>query len=660
MAERVERLTNLLALLLETRRPLSLVEISAELDGAYPEGLAARRGAFERDKAVLRQIGVPIETEVVAGGPEAGQTRYRVDRDRYELVELDLTDEERRALQVAVAATRGGTGSAQDALWKLGAGVADADVPAVAVVPSSPASAVLRDAVADRSVARFTYRGRAREVEPYGLLLREGFWYLVGRDRGVGERRTFRVDRIEGSVERDGVDEFDPPKVDLRAAVPSDPKLLPEPDADDVPTGPATVRLAGPRAELAVRAIGAHRVIARTRDGSVDIEVPFHNFDAFRSWILGLGAQAEVLAPDAARRSVVEWLTSIVDRSRAAPEVPPDATVRTDDVGARDGRSGRRTRSAEDRLRRLLVLLPWLMERGSVPLAEVSERFGAPIREITADVELASMCGLPPFVDELIDVFIDDDMIHVGVPRLFTRPLRLTSIEAFEVLAAARAALSLPGSSTEGPLARALDKVAAASGLGPDGGVEVEVDVDRPPFVEELAAAVAGRRVVELDYVSASSDEMTERLVVPRQVFTDRGNWYVVADDAAASDGRTRTYRVDRVLACRTTDEVGPELTTPLPTPGEWFVDADVTRAVLRIAERHRWVAERYPVDSIVGPDERGELTVTLPVAGVRWLERLLLRLGPDARVVAPAAWGRFAADAATQVLERYRDGTST
>ncbi len=76
--------------------------------------------------------------------------------------------------------------------------------------------------------------------------------------------------------------------------------------------------------------------------------------------------------------------------------------------------SGRRT--AEERLSRLLVMLPWLMERGEVPLAEVARRFGLTPTEVAKDLELAAMCGLPPFVDEMIDVFIDDGIVFVGVP----------------------------------------------------------------------------------------------------------------------------------------------------------------------------------------------------------------------------------------------------
>ena len=87
-------------------------------------------------------------------------------------------------------------------------------------------------------------------------------------------------------------------------------------------------------------------------------------------------------------------------------------------------------RNAEDRLRRLLVMLPWLMEVGEVPLSEVARRFNLTEAQVQRDLELVAMCGLPPFVDEMIDVFVDEGTVFVGVPRLFTRSLRLTAPEA--------------------------------------------------------------------------------------------------------------------------------------------------------------------------------------------------------------------------------------
>src|SRR6188768_3169951 len=102
--ESLERVTNLLALLLEARAPLTLEQIADALADQYPTSERSRRAAFERDKALLRGEGIPIDTEVL-GGERAGQTAYRIDRDRYEL-DLQLADDERRALQVALAAVR--------------------------------------------------------------------------------------------------------------------------------------------------------------------------------------------------------------------------------------------------------------------------------------------------------------------------------------------------------------------------------------------------------------------------------------------------------------------------------------------------------------------------------------------------------------------------
>ena len=307
MADRVERLTNLLALLLETPEPLSLVAIAGALDGQYPDGGSALRGAFERDKAALRDIGVPIDQEVVTGGQYAGQTRYWIDRGRYELADLKLDDDEVRAIQVAVAATRTGSGLGQEALWKLGGAVADHALPVAATMPSLPELPTIRDAVARRAVVTFRYRDVDRDVEPHGLLLRDGFWYLVGFDRVRGERRTFRVDRIDGGITAGASDAFvRPPRVDVAAVAHWDPKTGEDGDAVD-----AVVRVDAVRAAAVVREVGEERVVARHPDGAVDVLVPAGNIDAFRSWVLGLLEHAEVLEPESVRAEIVAWLSAV-------------------------------------------------------------------------------------------------------------------------------------------------------------------------------------------------------------------------------------------------------------------------------------------------------------------------------------------------------------
>jgi len=314
--DRVERLTNLLALLLETPRPLTMIEICGELSGQYPDDDRNRRAAFERDKAALRDLGVPVETESDLGQGAPG--RYRIDRRAYELSDLDLDADERRALQVAVAAVRTDTSAGRDAIWKLGGSAAGEGGSVSAVLPDRPELPVIRSAVASRSMISFGYRGEQRSVDPWGLLLRGGFWYVVGHDHHRDAKRTFRIDRFDGSPDDIGVgpvgaferpDSFDP-----RDAFPADPKQIGHAASDGVM---AVVRIDADRAAAVEREVGSDRIIDRHTDGSVDVEVAASNIDAFRSWVLGLLDHAVVIGPPEVRTAIMEWLSAV-----AAPTAP--------------------------------------------------------------------------------------------------------------------------------------------------------------------------------------------------------------------------------------------------------------------------------------------------------------------------------------------------
>lgn len=308
---RLERVTNLLALLLETRRPLTLDQIAQELTEQYPPRAEARRTAFERDKAILRSQGVPIRQEVL-GGSEAGQTGYWVDRSEYELADVDLTNEERRAVQMALATVHLGTRWGEEAWWKLERPHDDPVDPAsgvAAILPAHSDLPVAYEAVADRRVLDFDYRGRSRQLEPYGLLSRHGHWYVVGRDTAHDDVRSYRLDRITpATMQASEPGSFERP-VGFRAAdaFPADGRAVGDPG--DGPTT-ATVRVGVARARILLEARGSSP--AGVTDGdSVLVEVPCINRPAFRSWLLSMGADAEVIGPPEIRTEIVEWLSAL-------------------------------------------------------------------------------------------------------------------------------------------------------------------------------------------------------------------------------------------------------------------------------------------------------------------------------------------------------------
>ena len=302
-------------------------------------------------------------------------------------------------------------------------------------------------------------------------------------------------------------------------------------------------------------------------------------------------------------------------------------------------------RPTSDRLRRLLVMLPWLMEHGEVTVAEMCHRFELTEAELVKDLELAAMCGLPPFVDEMVDVFIDEGRVYAGVPRLFTRPLRLTAPEGFALLAAARVAMQLPGADVDGALARALQKLATV--LGDDA---VVMETPQPPAAAMVIDAAQRCARVRISYWSPAADRRSEREITPRRVFFDSGCWYVIADDYRS--GEERTFRIDRIEHGELTGQIDEPRDVEVPHCDTWFADDELPAALLRVPASGAWVAERYPTRS-VQPDGEGWL-IEVTVASERWLRDLLLRLGAEARVVEPAEWVHLGAGAAAKVLHRY------
>jgi len=304
MSDRLERLLNLTATLLDTRRPLTLEELAERLEPSYPDELSARRRAFERDKETLRELGVPIVVEPVDGlGGEAG---YRIRPDDYYLPDLSLTDDERAALHVAVSAVRLDDPAARAGLQKLG-GLEGAAVDPMAQLGATTGLGELFDAVAKRREVTFSYRGARRRLEPVGVVHRFGHWYVVGRDVERDDDRAFRVDRFEARPELGPPDGFEARTgVEPADLVRADPMSY----GDDAPIE-AQVLVSAARGAWVVDELGEAAVVDRRDDGSVVLELAVVNRDAFRTWVLGLLDHAEVLAPRDLRADIVGWLRAL-------------------------------------------------------------------------------------------------------------------------------------------------------------------------------------------------------------------------------------------------------------------------------------------------------------------------------------------------------------
>lgn len=304
--------------------------------------------------------------------------------------------------------------------------------------------------------------------------------------------------------------------------------------------------------------------------------------------------------------------------------------------------------TAEQRLERILAMIPWIVAHNGPTVKATCERFGCTPSDLVRDIELLYVCGLHPFTpDLLIEAGITDGRVFVQYADYLSRPLRLTPAEGLALVASASTLLAAPGTDPDGPLARALAKLGSAIGSG---DVEVDLGSADQGLLSLLQNAVNAPNQLQLTYYAYGRDETTVRNVEIGGVFSSGGAWYVAAFCHLAND--ERLFRVDRIVSVEM-------LTKPRVRPAVSLGSNDLRpghggdRFVLEVAADANWVREQYPVESSETMPT-GRVRITLLVNEWPWLDRLLLRLGSTATVIAaPESWtGRHVS--ADKVLARY------
>ncbi len=316
---RAERLVNLVLCLLSTRQYLTAERIRSIVPG-YADATSdeAFFRMFERDKAELRDLGVPLETGRNSAFDHTDG--YRIARRDYELGDIDLEPDEAAAVALAARLWDSPelTGAARGALLKLRAAGIDVEEGATAAIEprirtGEPAFPDLLAAVQQGRAVAFDYRRpgstrvQRREVEPWGVVSWRGRWYVVGHDHVRDARRCFRLSRIVGDVEVTGPpgQVQSPPDADLLRIVAGEEQSAP-------PGTTARLWVAADRGQGLRRR--AERVESREVDGRrgdvLDLDLPYPESAA--GWIAGFGPDVAVLEPDTLRKAVYEIHLGIV------------------------------------------------------------------------------------------------------------------------------------------------------------------------------------------------------------------------------------------------------------------------------------------------------------------------------------------------------------
>ncbi len=329
-----QRLLDLAALLLKAAEPVSWREIQEQFPEDYAGTGEAAIRKFERDKADLLELGIPVRW---VAGDEDLPAGYVLDKDEFYLPDLKLPPEDLALLYVAgsAALANGSFPYARDLAHALNKLSFAARAPGASETAAFAARALSADdagdggiasrleelsrAIAHKKKVHVAYAGAKRrevterDVEPYGLFQQGGAWYLVGWCRLRAAIRTFHVARIEALA--------------VNASAPRTPDFQPRKDfslAEHAAREPwefhehAPVRCrvrvdaAAPAEVLA--SFGPRAKVLDEGSGAV-VEVEATNTEGLVRHVLGLGDVAEVLAPRKVRERAREVLAALARRS---------------------------------------------------------------------------------------------------------------------------------------------------------------------------------------------------------------------------------------------------------------------------------------------------------------------------------------------------------
>ncbi len=316
-----------------------------------------------------------------------------------------------------------------------------------------------------------------------------------------------------------------------------------------------------------------------------------------------------------------------------------------------------------DRLNRILTMIPYLQAHQGIRVQELAQFLGADPKTILADLDSVLLCGVPPYLpNDYIGVVLEGDRIYVSFAEHFKRPVNLTFEEALSLGLSLRR-LPLPKERREAAEALRHKLLALLPGPARRMWREARRQVDVGWFhkeVEErialLRQAIEERREVQIEYYTASRDEMTRRGLRPYGLVEHNGDWYVVGHCMLRD--RELPFRVDRIRTL-TLDDKRFERPAGFAIekyrrPQMYFPTYRDMRVKLKIApELARWVADEHPTGKVRRLAD-GSLILNLSVNQPQWIISWVVAHAGQVELLSPQALRRQVAEACKRALANY------
>lgn len=638
-------------------------------DYAKAEDDDARDKMFERDKAHIRALGIPLIAEEDPFQP--GITFYRIDSHSSDDA-LELSDAEYTILLAASRAwdDAAAGGAARRVRAKLNTYDRTIDPNMLeyagrARVESLPVLSPLLDAVTQKQAVSFQYRSLKGEVsrrslEPWNVGVVDGHWYVLGYDRQREAERVFRASRIESFPRLLGsATQARPPQASLTMAL----------QGWDVRPEHATLSLAiSPYKALDLRSecgiapeVSHAQVTTSTRTRTLA------SLRRHARWI-------EIEAP-AQWRAEQERIFGCVARMHEGASTI-DAV---ESASVRDAPRIRVTPTGTDHVARLIAIAAHVQQEGEVDRRDLAERFGITEKQLIKDLEVLFLCGdLGAGWEDLIDAEWDGGVVRVHNAAPLRRAIHPTESESIALLAGLSALGNLSGEtarvaeSVRSKLTARLGVAKAGEGSLPvsDSHEEIRTTDDKggDRRLSAIRAAIheAMTKDAPLQILYSAPDRPLAqwRSLAALSLNTTMGRTYVEGvvpsfpeDSPHGDDGhRRRQFRIDRIVDTRpvSNDELGLG-EDPLPPhvpPGIEGREEDATWVALTGSAQ--WIAEAFEAEEVRdAQDGRVFARLHRPVRSA--LLDAVLECGGTAELLSPVHLRANIAQIAREAESRHR-----
>jgi proteasome accessory factor C len=664
--EKLIRQLSLISFLMAQGRPVSALEIKREVEGYSDMNDDAFARRFYADRAELESLGIQLGVEKPGEGFFEAEL-YSLPPENFYLDAIKFSDDELASLSTALSLlTDGGFAYAeplrlalQQVAWGHPNPISEGDRAPVEMAMTASAGgrdlsqrlSKIETAISRRKTIEFTYytmerdETEKRKVDPFHLVFRSGQFYLIGLSHERDAVRVFRLSRIQGKVgyASKAEHDFSPPEdFDRR-----DYGQRADWQLGEI-RGTAKIFVRDRIAWLIERDFSGYGGLrpARKADdapgkGSV-FETDYASPRELIAWVLRWRQNAEVLEPEELREEARERLDLLHDRHRSdfEPAETVDRPLREAPPRPRSGRGEAAIRP--ERFARLVTLAGMLIDSAKkgelLSVSDLRQRLELSGEELQEDIDLLNVVNFGGGTYVLYAEVRGDEIEVDSEPYgdNFARPARLLPLEAKALVAA----IDLFGDHLpQGGLQSAREKIVKALGHDPsEEGLEIASgsggDTEVARVVNE---AIAGRRVLEIQYYKENEDQFTKRRVEPYRLENGREGWYVECYDLTKEG--VRHFKLDRVKEAATSGESYEprQEVEELAGVEGWMTDGEVpTAQVARVwvsPERARWLREER---TVVEELADGAVVVELPYAGTSWLVREILRGAGDLVVVEP------------------------